>query len=176
MSDYDDDMELDAPAARDTVLFSSDNTAKGKRSAANLPVEAEDSLPWVEKYRPDTLDDVSGHQDILATINKFVDTNVRTTLRKDGFRAGRLTLRRDFPIYFYTGLLELERRQQSWHSPVESMDPRICARWCWNSMHLTTEESMLYENRLRHLQAQNKSSPWPQKRILPQWQRTSSSF
>ena len=34
----------------------------------------------VEKYRPDTLDDVSGHQDILATINKFVDTNVRSLL------------------------------------------------------------------------------------------------
>ena len=32
----------------------------------------------VEKYRPDSLDDVSGHQDILATINKFVDTNVYT--------------------------------------------------------------------------------------------------
>lgn len=30
----------------------------------------------VEKYRPNTLDDVSGHQDILATINKFVETNV----------------------------------------------------------------------------------------------------
>ena len=30
----------------------------------------------VEKYRPDTLDDVSGHQDILATINKFVESNV----------------------------------------------------------------------------------------------------
>jgi replication factor C subunit 3/5 len=29
----------------------------------------------VEKYRPVTLADVSGHQDILATINKFVDTN-----------------------------------------------------------------------------------------------------
>lgn len=29
----------------------------------------------VEKYRPTTLDDVSGHQDILATINKFVDSN-----------------------------------------------------------------------------------------------------
>lgn len=29
----------------------------------------------VEKYRPVTLTDVSGHQDILATINKFVDTN-----------------------------------------------------------------------------------------------------
>ena len=30
----------------------------------------------VEKYRPNTLDDVAGHQDILATINKFVDSNV----------------------------------------------------------------------------------------------------
>lgn len=29
----------------------------------------------VEKYRPATLDDVSGHQEILATINKFVDSN-----------------------------------------------------------------------------------------------------
>jgi replication factor C subunit 3/5 len=32
-------------------------------------------LPWVEKYRPASLADVSGHQDILATINKFVDSN-----------------------------------------------------------------------------------------------------
>jgi len=30
----------------------------------------------VEKYRPNTLDDVAGHQDILATINKFVELNV----------------------------------------------------------------------------------------------------
>jgi replication factor C subunit 3/5 len=29
----------------------------------------------VEKYRPNTLEDVSGHQDIIATINKFVDQN-----------------------------------------------------------------------------------------------------
>ncbi|OJD38916.1 activator 1 subunit 3 [Diplodia corticola] len=73
MSDFEgDDMDVDAPA----IEFSASNmAAKGKRSAANLPVEAEDTLPWVEKYRPDTLDDVSGHHDILATINKFVDSN-----------------------------------------------------------------------------------------------------
>lgn len=29
----------------------------------------------VEKYRPNTLDDVSGHQDILATINRFIEHN-----------------------------------------------------------------------------------------------------
>ncbi|KAL8675766.1 MAG: hypothetical protein Q9186_007623 [Xanthomendoza sp. 1 TL-2023] len=76
MSDFDDDMDVDDPHVEDAFTFTSNNTsAKGKRSAANLPVEAEDSLPWVEKYRPDTLDDVSGHQDILATINKFVDSN-----------------------------------------------------------------------------------------------------
>ncbi|KAK0718986.1 P-loop containing nucleoside triphosphate hydrolase protein [Apiosordaria backusii] len=74
MSDFEDEMDIDVPVSKD-VTFSSNNTAKGKRSAANLPVEAEDSLPWVEKYRPVSLDDVSGHQDILATINKFVDSN-----------------------------------------------------------------------------------------------------
>ncbi|KAK1834621.1 P-loop containing nucleoside triphosphate hydrolase protein [Podospora conica] len=75
MSDYGDEMDVDAPVTSRDVTFSADNTAKGKRSAANLPVEAEDSLPWVEKYRPATLADVSGHQDILSTINKFVDSN-----------------------------------------------------------------------------------------------------
>ncbi|KXJ96334.1 P-loop containing nucleoside triphosphate hydrolase protein [Microdochium bolleyi] len=74
MSDYEDEMDVDAPPSKD-ITFSSDNTAKGKRSAANLPVEAEDTLPWVEKYRPVSLADVSGHHDILATINKFVDSN-----------------------------------------------------------------------------------------------------
>ncbi|EXJ93992.1 replication factor C subunit 3/5 [Capronia coronata CBS 617.96] len=77
MSDFEDDMELDAPASKDkTILFSSDNTAgKQKRIVADLPVEAEDNLPWVEKYRPNTLDDVSGHKDIIATINRFVEQN-----------------------------------------------------------------------------------------------------
>lgn len=87
-------MDVDSTALEEPINFNSGNiNSKGKRSAANLPVAAEDSLPWcasllglctrtytdhsrVEKYRPDTLEDVSGHQDILATINKFVDTNV----------------------------------------------------------------------------------------------------
>lgn len=49
MSDFEDEMDVDAdaPPVRDSIVFSSDNTnTKGKRSAANLPVEAEDSLPW----------------------------------------------------------------------------------------------------------------------------------
>ncbi len=46
MSDYEDEMDIDAPPVKESVMFTSNNTAKGKRSAANLPVEAEDSLPW----------------------------------------------------------------------------------------------------------------------------------
>jgi len=75
MSDYEDEMDVDAPAATSNDVVFSSEAKQGKRSAANLPVEAEDNLPWVEKYRPVSLADVSGHQDILATINKFIDSN-----------------------------------------------------------------------------------------------------
>lgn len=74
MSDFEDEMDVDAPVADSSITFGGD-PKKGKRSAANLPVEAEDSLPWVEKYRPNSLDDVEGHHDIITTINKFVDSN-----------------------------------------------------------------------------------------------------
>lgn len=80
MSDYDgSDVDMDdappPPKPSNDISFSSGKDSKGKRSAANLPIAAADTLPWVEKYRPASLSDVSGHQDILATINKFVDTN-----------------------------------------------------------------------------------------------------
>ena len=54
MSDYEDDeMDVDAPPVKESIIFNSDNTnAKGKRSAANLPVEAEDSLPWYILFAP----------------------------------------------------------------------------------------------------------------------------
>ena len=45
MSDIEDEMDVDAPAPSTDVTFSSE-AHKGKRSAANLPVEAEDNLPW----------------------------------------------------------------------------------------------------------------------------------
>lgn len=46
MSDYEDEMDVDRPAEVDNgITFSSENK-RGKRSAANLPVEAQDSLPW----------------------------------------------------------------------------------------------------------------------------------
>ena len=47
MSDYEDEMDVDDAPVKESVMFNSDNAnTKGKRSAANLPIEAEDSLPW----------------------------------------------------------------------------------------------------------------------------------
>jgi len=47
MSDFeDDDMDIDGPPSK-SIQFTSNNTnAKGKRIVADLPVEAEDNLPW----------------------------------------------------------------------------------------------------------------------------------
>lgn len=57
MSDHDEDIEMDAgtTAATDTIMFGGEHSGgnKGKRSAANLPVEAEDSLPWYVEKIPD---------------------------------------------------------------------------------------------------------------------------
>lgn len=48
MSDYEDDMDVDVPS-KDAIQFSSsDANAKGKRTVADLPVEAQDNLPWYE--------------------------------------------------------------------------------------------------------------------------------
>jgi hypothetical protein len=71
MSDYEDEMELDAPVKKhDTALFSSDNTTKGKRSAANLPVEAEDSLPWYDPLIAflGSSDEQTGSRNIARTL------------------------------------------------------------------------------------------------------------
>lgn len=76
MSDNYDSMEVDETSdvnISDLNLETSDIRGKGR--ATNSSIGAEDNLPWVEKYRPDTLADMSGHQDILTTISKFVETN-----------------------------------------------------------------------------------------------------
>jgi replication factor C subunit 3/5 len=47
MSDFGDDMEVDEDAPQNVIQFSSENTAaKGKRIVADLPIAAEDNLPW----------------------------------------------------------------------------------------------------------------------------------
>ncbi|KDQ61544.1 hypothetical protein JAAARDRAFT_123033 [Jaapia argillacea MUCL 33604] len=51
-------------------------SSKGKGKAVEQPTQYDnDNLPWVEKYRPVTLDDVVSHQHITSTIEKFIEKN-----------------------------------------------------------------------------------------------------
>uniref|UniRef100_A0A7N8YGE7 Activator 1 subunit 5 n=1 Tax=Mastacembelus armatus TaxID=205130 RepID=A0A7N8YGE7_9TELE len=40
-------------------------------STSKVPLQSR-NLPWVEKYRPQTLDDLISHKDILSTIQRFI--------------------------------------------------------------------------------------------------------
>ncbi|KAJ3921806.1 P-loop containing nucleoside triphosphate hydrolase protein [Lentinula edodes] len=54
----------------------SSSKGKGKASSNEFPPhELNENLPWVEKYRPVTLDDVVSHKDITSTIEKFIEKN-----------------------------------------------------------------------------------------------------
>ncbi|KAJ3933126.1 MAG: P-loop containing nucleoside triphosphate hydrolase protein [Lentinula lateritia] len=49
---------------------------KGKTSSNDFSqLELNENLPWVEKYRPVTLNDVVSHKDITSTIEKFIEKN-----------------------------------------------------------------------------------------------------
>ncbi|KAI9315900.1 P-loop containing nucleoside triphosphate hydrolase protein [Dichotomocladium elegans] len=54
-----------------------DTPMKNKGKGKMLPPAAGDmdGLPWVEKYRPKSLDDVVSHADITSTIETFIDSN-----------------------------------------------------------------------------------------------------
>ncbi len=38
------------------------------------PVER-DTLPWVEKYRPKSLDELIAHEEIIRILNKLIESN-----------------------------------------------------------------------------------------------------
>ncbi|KAI8643190.1 P-loop containing nucleoside triphosphate hydrolase protein [Parasitella parasitica] len=56
------EMEIDTPVFK----------GKGKEKLLTITDEL-DNLPWVEKYRPQTLDELVSHEDITSTIETFID-------------------------------------------------------------------------------------------------------
>ncbi|KAF8518037.1 P-loop containing nucleoside triphosphate hydrolase protein [Hysterangium stoloniferum] len=59
---------MDSEPINQPTLFK----AKGKADRVGVN---KDNLPWVEKYRPVTLHDVVSHQQIISTIEKFIEKN-----------------------------------------------------------------------------------------------------
>ncbi|KAF9106274.1 hypothetical protein BGX29_009923 [Mortierella sp. GBA35] len=68
-------MEEDLVMTDATDAFDTFNAAKSKGKAVEHNNATDDTLPWVEKYRPVTLDDLVSHKDITSTIERFIDEN-----------------------------------------------------------------------------------------------------
>ncbi|KAG5358799.1 putative replication factor C subunit 5 [Yarrowia sp. C11] len=49
-----------------------EESRKGKEIAVDSIKPGKEHLPWVEKYRPDTLDDVTGHEGVVTTLKKLL--------------------------------------------------------------------------------------------------------
>ncbi|GAA5846752.1 hypothetical protein JCM3766R1_005057 [Sporobolomyces carnicolor] len=57
---------------QDSIKLDKGKGKQGELGLATLLGDGPDNLPWVEKYRPVTLDDVVAHQDIISTIDSFI--------------------------------------------------------------------------------------------------------
>ncbi|KAG9297769.1 hypothetical protein G9A89_011284 [Geosiphon pyriformis] len=76
MDDVMDYEEQDSQSPPSPLRLSSSNKLKGKERAVEefgIAPPGEENLPWVEKYRPKTLNDLVSHKHITATIEKFID-------------------------------------------------------------------------------------------------------
>lgn len=84
----------------------------------------------MEKYRPNTLDDVSGHQDILATINRFIEHNVQMSV----VVAVAVTDTKSSVYLIFSSMARpaLARRLRFLPLLDESTDRKICVKWFWN--------------------------------------------
>ncbi|KAG2011820.1 DNA replication factor [Coprinopsis cinerea AmutBmut pab1-1] len=67
-------MDSDNDTRMSSVETAFPTKKKGKGKAAEVSEEV-DNLPWVEKYRPVSLEDVVSHQDITTTIDRFIEKN-----------------------------------------------------------------------------------------------------
>merc|ERR1719281_1132198 len=63
-------------SVEDVIMTDASNTTEDV-SMATTPRQASTkaTLPWVEKYRPESLADMSGHEDIIRTIQRMMDKN-----------------------------------------------------------------------------------------------------
>ncbi|KDN53373.1 P-loop containing nucleoside triphosphate hydrolase protein [Tilletiaria anomala UBC 951] len=71
------DEDVTMQEANDVPPLPSVLKGKGKGKATDVVAYAEedDLLPWVEKYRPVTMNDLVSHKDITSTLERFIEKN-----------------------------------------------------------------------------------------------------
>ena len=51
------------------------DTSKDEISSSKIGRSAKDTLPWVEKYRPNSLEELIAHEEIIHILNKLIESN-----------------------------------------------------------------------------------------------------
>ena len=51
------------------------DASKDEILETKITPNAKDTLPWVEKYRPNSLDELIAHEEIIQILNKLIDSN-----------------------------------------------------------------------------------------------------
>jgi replication factor C subunit 3/5 len=46
-----------------------------ENAISKAPINPKDSLPWVEKYRPNSLEELIAHEEIIQILNKLIESN-----------------------------------------------------------------------------------------------------
>ncbi|KAJ2725560.1 Subunit of heteropentameric Replication factor C (RF-C) [Coemansia sp. Benny D115] len=68
------DMDIDAGSLSHAASSNNSFKGKGKDAASQLDTSASsECLPWVEKYRPSSLDELVSQSDIVDTLQRFID-------------------------------------------------------------------------------------------------------
>lgn len=135
---------------------------KGKEALLDDPISAREGMPWVEKYRPDTLADVVSHQDITGTSKSLTTRRTRRRSCSSTFRPPILVLA-FFPLFFPSlSLLHLHACPGVYslttsHLPTSTSYPQPVALYSSNAPppHFTisphTVENFIQKGRLPHL-------------------------
>ena len=64
----------------DEITVDSERTSKmSLKGKAPMMVDGKEDAPWVEKYRPQTLDDVAAHKEIVDTSKPLMRAGVLNT-------------------------------------------------------------------------------------------------
>lgn len=88
----------------------------GSSSAAAKASGKKVSLPWVEKYRPESLDELIAHEDIIKILNKLIESNKLPHLLFYGPPGtGMLALEMFRKVFVITSFVNLARQNINNH-------------------------------------------------------------
>ena len=65
---------MEVEGGSDAMPLDVSESEAAKPSAVHFSATQDSNLPWVEKYRPSTLDDLIAHEEIIGIITRLIES------------------------------------------------------------------------------------------------------